>query len=114
MAAYRNLFILALAMSGLALLAGALLVANTVSLAMLDRRFEIGVLKAIGYTRAHLLAALSVEYGLVAAIATGAALVGVRLMLWVLGRANPLSARILVLTPAWPPSSARPGWASSC
>jgi predicted lysophospholipase L1 biosynthesis ABC-type transport system permease subunit len=98
-AVYRNLFILAVAMSGLALLAGALLVANTVSLAMLERRYEIGVLKAIGYTRGHLLASLSLEYGLVAAIATGAALVGVRGMLWVMGRANPLAGRLLVLSP---------------
>lgn len=66
---------------------------------MLDRRYEIGVLKAIGYTRGHLLATLAVEYGLVAVIATGAALAGVRVMLWGLGQANNLAARLLVLAP---------------
>jgi hypothetical protein len=45
--AYRNLFNLAVSMAGLALLAGVLLMANSVSLAVLDRRYDIGVLKAI-------------------------------------------------------------------
>jgi len=99
LAAYRNLFVLAVSMSGLALLAGVLLIANAVSLASLDRRYEIGVLKAVGYTRAHLLAALCLEYGLVAAIATGTALVAVQIMLWILGLANELAAGLLVLQP---------------
>ena len=51
-------------MSGLALLAGVLLVANSVSLAMLDRRYEIGVLKAIGYSRRPDAVTLGLEYGM--------------------------------------------------
>lgn len=47
---YRNLFVLAMAMAGLALLAGILLVANSVSQAMFDRQHEIGVLETVGYS----------------------------------------------------------------
>ncbi len=99
-ATYRNLFALAVAMSGLALLAGVLLVGNAVSLAMLDRRYEIGVLKAVGYTRGHLITTLLVEYGLVAVIATGAALAAVQLTLWVLGALNEVAGSLLLLEPA--------------
>ncbi len=94
---YRNLFLLAVTMAGLALLAGVLLVANSVSLAMLDRQYEIGVLKAVGYTRGQVLATLAVEYGLMASIASGAALVAVQVFLWVVGSMNPLAGQLLQL-----------------
>ncbi len=96
---YHNLFVLALSMSGLALLAGVLLVANSVSLAMLDRRYEIGVLKSTGYSRAHVLTILAVEYSLVAAITTCAALIAVQLLLMAIGVMNHLAATLLVLSP---------------
>jgi len=96
---YHNLFVLAVAMAGLALLAGVLLVANSVSLAMLDRRYEIGVLKSMGYARRHVLFTLVVEYSLVALIASAAGLGAVQLFLWILGLANPLAAGLIVLRP---------------
>lgn len=96
---YHNLFVLAVAMAGLALLAGVLLVANSVSLAMLDRRYEIGVLKAVGYSRLHILTSLTVEYSLVALIAAAAALAAVQIFLLVLGMLNGLAGSLLVLTP---------------
>ncbi|RPI82296.1 MAG: FtsX-like permease family protein [Chloroflexi bacterium] len=96
---YHNLFVLALAMAGLALLAGVLLVANSVSLAMLDRRYEIGVLKAIGYSRVHVLAALAVEYGLVALIASVAGIAAVQVFLWILGILNDLAGSLLNMEP---------------
>lgn len=65
---YENLFIFVAAMAGLAILAGILLVANSVSLAMVDRRYEIGVLKAIGYSRRQVLWTQVVEYTLVALV----------------------------------------------
>ena len=65
---YKNLFVFAAAMASLAILAGVLLVANSVSLAMLDRRFEIGVLKALGYSRGQVLFTQVVEYTLMAVI----------------------------------------------
>lgn len=96
---YHNLFVLALSMAGLALLAGILLVANSVSLAMLDRRYEIGVLKAVGYSRLHILTSLAVEYSLVALIATAAALSAVQVFLFVMGRLNDLAGSLLILSP---------------
>lgn len=96
---YRNLFIFAVAMASLALLAGILLVANSVSLAMLDRRYEIGVLKAVGYARRQVLFTLVVEYSLVALIATGAGLLVVQICLAVIGMINELAGSLLVMSP---------------
>lgn len=94
---YQNLFVLAVSMAGLALLAGMLLVANAVSLAMLERRYEIGVLKTFGYTRTHVLAALTFEYTLLAVITSAAGVVFVQISLWALGIANNLAARLLTM-----------------
>jgi putative ABC transport system permease protein len=95
---YRNLFVLAIAMAGLALLAGALLVANSVSLAMLDRRYEIGILKAVGYSQFHILASLAVEYSLAALIATAAGLAAVKILIILLTILNDLADDLLVLS----------------
>jgi putative ABC transport system permease protein len=97
--AYRNLFVFAVAMASLAILAGILLVANSVSLAMLDRRYEIGVLKAVGYARRQVLFTLVVEYSLVALIATGAGLLVVQIFLTVIAMMNDLAGSLLVMSP---------------
>jgi predicted lysophospholipase L1 biosynthesis ABC-type transport system permease subunit len=47
--------------AALALLAGLLMIANSVALAMLERRREIGVLKALGYTSRSVLGSVLVE-----------------------------------------------------
>ena len=94
---YQNLFVFATSMAGLALLAGVLLVANSVSLAMFDRRFEIGVLKTMGYNRGHILTTLMVEYSLVALIATAAGLAAVAIFLWIVAQTNPLAGSLLVM-----------------
>ncbi len=96
----RNLFVLAVAMASLALLAGALLVANSASLAMLDRRYEIGILKAVGYSQGHILAILAVEYGIVGVMASAAGLAAVQVALWIVVRLNGLAEGLLVLSPA--------------
>ena len=98
--AYHNLFLLAISVTSLALLAGALLMANSVSLSVLDRRYEIGVLKAMGYTRGHVLLTLVVEYAIIALVAGAAGLVCVRAFLWLVGMQQPMAARLRVLTPA--------------
>jgi predicted lysophospholipase L1 biosynthesis ABC-type transport system permease subunit len=95
---YYSLYIIAAVFSGLALLAGLLLIANAVSLAMLDRQYEIGVLKTIGYTRRDLLLTLVVEYGAVALIVSAAGIALVQLLLFAIGIANGLAARILVMS----------------
>jgi len=97
--AYRNLFVFAVAMASLAILAGILLVANSVSLAMLDRRYEIGVLKAVGYARRQVLFTLVVEYSLVALIATGAGLLVGQIFLTVIAMMNDLAGSLLVMSP---------------
>lgn len=94
---YRNLFSFALAMAGLALLAGILLVANAVGLAMINRRYEIGVLKAVGYTRGHILTTVVMEYSLIAVIATVTGLGAVKIFLVVLGLLNNLAGEILTI-----------------
>lgn len=48
--------------AGFALVAGAVLIANAVGLAILERRREIGVMKAVGYTSRHVLTALVMEH----------------------------------------------------
>lgn len=96
---YQNLFLFAVSMAGLAILAGIVLMANSVSLSVLDRRYEIGVLKAMGYTRGHVLLALMVEYALVGLLAGGAGLLVVKGFLWLAGLQNALMASLMVLTP---------------
>ncbi len=104
MQGYRNMFVLALTMAGLALLAGFLLVANSVSLAMLDRRYEIGILKTVGYSRRQILSIFAVEYGLVGLLATGAGVLVIQTLLGLMSIANHMTAAFLQLNPlsiAW-------------
>jgi putative ABC transport system permease protein len=49
--------------AGFALVAGAVLIANAVGLAMIERRREIGVMKTVGYTSRHVLLTLVLEHG---------------------------------------------------
>ncbi len=97
MQSYQKLYVLPIVMAGLALMAGILLVANSVSLAMLDRRYEIGILKTVGYTRGQILTLFAVEYGLVGLLATGAGVLLVQGLLAVLAIANHLAASVLLL-----------------
>ncbi len=81
----QNLFIFIAALSGLSILAGILLMANSVSIAMLDRRYEIGVLKVMGFAHGQILSMLVVEYTLLAVIVSMTALVLVEGMLALFG-----------------------------
>lgn len=96
---FHNLFLLAVSMAGLAFLAGVLLMANSISLAVLDRRYEIGVLKAMGYASRHVLGTLMVEYGLIGLVAAGTGLLLVKALLWLMAMSNPLAGILLVLSP---------------
>lgn len=96
---YRNLFLFAVSMAGLAFLAGMLLMANSVSLSVYDRRFEIGVLKAMGYSLKHILGSLMVEYAVVALLAAGTGLVVVKLFLVIMSAQNDVMGSLMVLTP---------------
>ncbi len=61
----NNLIILLTAVASLAMLAGLLIIANAVALAMLERRRELGILKAVGYTSRSVLGEVLFEHGLV-------------------------------------------------
>jgi putative ABC transport system permease protein len=54
--------------ASLSLLAGLIIIANAVALAMLERRRELGILKAVGYTRSLLLGEVLLENGLIGGI----------------------------------------------
>src|SRR5437762_2880644 len=56
--------------ASLSLLAGVIIIANAVALAMLERRRELGILKAIGHSSRSLLSEVLLENGIVGA--TGA------------------------------------------
>jgi ABC-type antimicrobial peptide transport system permease subunit len=63
-----NLTALMFALASLALFAGVVIIANTVALAMLERRREMGILKAVGHTSSSVLSMVLVENAVVAAI----------------------------------------------
>jgi putative ABC transport system permease protein len=128
-ATFRNLSTFAVAMAGLALVAGAVLIANAVSLAMSERQYEIGVLKAMGYTRWQVLRTLLFEYGLVGTLASLLGLLGVVVFTVVLAFVQEVTEGVLTidllsgllivvvavgltlvaaLTTAWRPTSVRP------
>ena len=61
----NNVIILMTAISSLAMFAGLIIIANAVALAMLERRRELGILKAVGYTSRSVLSEVLVENGVV-------------------------------------------------
>lgn len=60
-----NLIIMLTTISSLAMIAGLIIMANAVALAMLERRREIGILKAVGHTSRSVLAIVLIENGLI-------------------------------------------------
>src|ERR1019366_2947337 len=51
--------------ASLSLLAGLIIIANAVALAMLERLRELGILKSVGYTRGSILSEVLIENGLI-------------------------------------------------
>ncbi len=94
---YRNIYMLPIVLAGLALVAGLLLIANSVSLAMADRQYEIGVLKTIGYSKHQILKVLMVEFGLGGVLATCAAILSIQGFLMLLAIGNRLQGSDLLL-----------------
>ncbi|MAU09150.1 MAG: hypothetical protein CL607_04960 [Anaerolineaceae bacterium] len=126
---FLNIFYFALSMSGLALLAGVMLIANVVSLAMMERRYEIGVMKAVGYTQSNVLLTIVLEYGLVGFVASIVAILGIQAMITFITLTQsaaegmlfiePITAIVILiiglaltqataLTAAWAPAKIRP------
>jgi putative ABC transport system permease protein len=93
----RNLFGFAVGMAGLALVAGAVLIANSVGLAMVERKRELGIFKAVGFSRGHVLTEIVLEHGLLGLVAGAAGMAAVAVACNVTNRLQP-SAK-LVLNP---------------
>jgi ABC-type antimicrobial peptide transport system permease subunit len=61
----NNFILMITAVSSLAMLAGLIIIANAVALAMLERRRELGILKSVGYTSRSVLSEVLIENGVV-------------------------------------------------
>lgn len=81
-----DLVIALTSIAALALLAGIIIIANAVGLAMLERRREIGILKAVGYTSRTVLGQVLLENGLIGGMGGLLAMALVTLMVFVLSK----------------------------
>ncbi len=84
---YLNYMLLTLStIAGLSLLAGIIIIANAVALAMLERRRELGILKSVGYTSSTVLSEVLIENGVIGGIGAVLAMLIVTLAMNLLGR----------------------------
>ncbi|MDT9598658.1 FtsX-like permease family protein [Sphingosinicella rhizophila] len=88
---YRGLFALAGAMASLSVAIGIALLANSVALAVYERKAEHALLRALGYSRAQILALISTEFGLFGFIGAFAAIGGAAGAVWLVNAAEPLA-----------------------
>lgn len=93
-----NLIAVLEAVTSLAMLASVIIIANTVALAMLERRRELGILKAVGYTSRGVLGAVIVENGVVGFTGAFLALALVMMAALVLGK---MAFNLTVVIPAF-------------
>ncbi|MDQ6660703.1 MAG: ABC transporter permease, partial [Chloroflexota bacterium] len=63
------------AIASLSMIAGVIIIANAVALAMLERRRELGILKSVGYTSGTVLSEVMIENGIVGAVGAFMAMV---------------------------------------
>lgn len=98
-AANETLTVLLVALGGVALLVGGIGVANTMVIAVLERRSEIGLRRALGATRAHIRRQFLAESVLLAGLGGigGAVLGGVATAAFAAGRAWPFALPLWVL-----------------
>jgi ABC-type antimicrobial peptide transport system permease subunit len=61
----NDFLIILITIASLSLLAGVIIIANAVALAMLERRRELGILKSVGYTSRTVLSEVLIENGLI-------------------------------------------------
>jgi len=64
----NNILDMLVAIASLSLIAGVIIIANAVALAMLERRRELGILKSVGYTSGTVLSEVMIENGVVGAV----------------------------------------------
>jgi len=115
------------AVAGLALVAGAVLIANAVGLAMVERQREMGILKAVGYASRSVLAVILLENGLLGLLAGAGGVGATAVAVPILNRLQPalnmdfnfplalgmaglsvLLALAAAWSAAWGPTRARP------
>lgn len=84
---YLNYMLLTLTtIAGLSLLAGVIIIANAVALAMLERRRELGILKSVGYTSKTVLSEVLIENGIIGAVGALLAMLLVTFAMSLLGK----------------------------
>ncbi len=84
---YLNYMLLTLStIAGLSLLAGVIIIANAVALAMLERRRELGILKSVGYTSGTVLSEVLIENGVIGGLGATLAMLLVTLAMNLLNR----------------------------
>src|SRR5579859_4331354 len=84
---YLNYMLLTLStIAGLSLLAGVIIIANAVALAMLERRRELGILKSVGYTSTTVLSEVLIENGVIGGLGAVLAMLLVTLAINLLNR----------------------------
>jgi len=64
----NNILDILVAIASLSVIAGVIIVANAVALAMLERRRELGILKSVGYTSGTVLSEVLIENGITGAV----------------------------------------------
>ncbi len=82
----NNIIMMLEAVASLAMLAGVIIIANTVTLAMLERRREIGILKSIGHTSRMIVGEVLVENGMISFTGAFLALLAAVGITWFLGK----------------------------
>lgn len=80
-----NLVTFFVVIASLALFAAVVIIGNTVALAMVERRREIGILKAVGYSAQAVLAQVVVENGIVGALGAVSGMAAVTAAAFLLG-----------------------------
>ena len=81
----NNLIIMLTAIASLAMIAGVIIIANAVALAMLERRRELGILKSVGHTSRSVLSEVLMENGVIGFTGGVLAMLLVALALFILG-----------------------------
>jgi putative ABC transport system permease protein len=64
----NNILDVLIAIASLSLIAGVIIIANAVALAMLERWRELGILKSVGYTSSTVLSEVMIENGIIGAV----------------------------------------------
>jgi putative ABC transport system permease protein len=92
---FQSLFSFAVTVASLAFVAGAVLIANSAGLTVVERRRDIGVFKAVGYTSSHVLRLLVSEYGLLGLLAGIFGIVAVSIAITIINITQP-GARMVI------------------